>query len=102
MRCRGGSRTGPYGGSRLSPLAWFDLLTTNGAPPQPSFLPSSRNPSLGREGETPPHSPLWVPASAGTTTPQPSFLPPSRNPSPFLYIYARISFPFALSVSKGS
>ncbi len=32
-------------------------------------------------GEAPPHSPLWVPASAGTTTPQPSFLPPSRNPS---------------------
>ena len=32
-------------------------------------------------GEAPPHSSLWVPASAGTTTPQPSFLPPSRNPS---------------------
>ena len=32
----------------------------------PSFLPLSRNPSLGR-GEAPPHIPLWVPACAGTT-----------------------------------
>ena len=50
-------------------------------PPYSNHSCEGRTPSLGRGGGPAPHSPLWVPASAGTTTPQPSFLPPRRNPS---------------------
>ena len=48
----------------------------------PTVIPAPEQESIpGARGSAPPHSSLWVPASAGTTTPQPSFLPPSRNPS---------------------
>ena len=45
-------------------------------PTLPATIPAKAGIHRWGAWETPPHSPLWVPASAGTTTPQASFLPP--------------------------